>query len=741
MQRSINHLLMLFLFCSTIIFSSCEKEFDQYYKVPDWLKGNAYELLESRGNYSLFLEAVERAGFTDIISGKGIITVVAPSDEAFSAYLSEKGYGSIADIPVDELKKLVGFHLVYYSFDKEKFANYQPNGITVQEEETDEAGLYYKFRTKSSSGIEAYEDQTVSADDSSSTKLVFHKERFLPVFSSYLFDTKNIDASSNYSYFFPGTTWDGNDGGFCINNANVDEYALVTDNGYVYTVNKVLEPLETIHKEMEANDDYHLFKELYDKFSDFEYDEKLTRDYGNGEDLYLYYHIDLPKIASEWSYNGESNLPDYADLAQLSKQANNLFAPSNEALNTFFNNFWAPYYNNITDVNFLPVKYLLDNHVYEGDVVFPDEINAGSITSKFGNLIQFNTNDVSLKKICANGTLYGLNSLILPKMFEAVTAPVFQNPAYRMFLHMMDQSEMVQPLMSEDVNFLLFCPSDSILEGNTTIEGRRLLYQNLNPKKFGEQQMMIEGDDEPWIRMKTSLMDGLVKNHVATKLLTTIDNQKIYKTLNSYQYLLVEDDERVYSSYIFNNYHDNPQTISLNSERYNGKSYDLTGQDAMALIQDYNLFKEQISKNPEPEQEYFKQMVGTAQFNTSIPPFNFMQGERFIAFVPSNDVVIQYFSEIPLVPAEMAKYLKYYFVKVSASGLSDYPFPGAGIEGELTTFRKNDNGEFAKIKLLDKGTHLELIDGKGNVIKITDTFPRIYNDGAVYAIDRLLVFE
>ncbi|MFA9392141.1 MAG: fasciclin domain-containing protein [Prolixibacteraceae bacterium] len=731
---------MVTFLIGTLLFSGCQKELDKYYEIPDWLKGNAYELLQSKGNYSIFLEAVELAGYKDVISGKGIITVMAPSDEAFQTYLTSKGVQSVGELPLEELKKLVGFHLVYYSFDKTKLANYRPEGISSQHDTYDDAGLYYKFRTKSSSQPETFIDNTLADGEVEKSKIVFHKERFLPIFSSYLFETKKINAQTNYQYFYPETAWDGDDGGFCVSNANVNEYELVTDNGYVYTLNKVLEPLETIHKQLENNPEFSLFKSLYDKFSNFQLDEGLTADYGNGNDLYLYYHVDLPKIASEWSYNGESNLPDYADLAKLSKVANNLFAPTNEALNSFFNEFWSDYYTSIEEIQYLPVKYLLDNHVYEGDVVFPEEIEDGKITSKYGNVIQFNTNDVSVREICANGTLYGLNALTVPKMFEGITAPAFQNPAYRMFLHMMDQSQMVQPLMSDNVDFLFFLPSDKILENNTTLFGRRLLYQNVNPNKYGEQHIMIEGDDEPWIPLKTSLMEGVVKNHVATKLMAEVGDFKIYKTLNSFQYLLVENDEKVYSSYIFNNYKDQPEPFALNSERYNGKVYDLKGENEIALIQDYNLFKEQVSKNPLPDEEYFKQMVGTAQFNTTFPPFSFMQGERFIALVPPNQVVLDNFQQIPLKPAEMAEYLKYYFVKVSASSLSDYPFPGAGIQGELETFKRTEDG-FAKLTLVDQGDHLEIIDGKGKVVKITGVFPRIFNDGASYSIDNLLEFE
>ncbi len=736
-----NRPILLTMICLVLMtgFLSCESELDKYYEVPSWLKGNALELLQSDGNYSLFLEAVKKSGYEDVISGKGIITVMAPSNDAMKAYLEENGYADVSSIPDAEVKKLVGFHLIYYAFDKEKFANYRPEGVTTNTDYSD-AGLYYKFRTKSGSGLETYIDPTTETGEDS-VRLVYHKERFIPVLSSYLFATKGIDAASNYQYFYPNTTWDGDGGGFCVSNANVEEYAIITDNGYLYKINQVLEPLETIHDELEASEDYSLFLALYDRFSNFEYDEDLSADYGDGEDLYLFYHSDLPKIASEWSYNGESSYPDYADLAQLSKVANNLFAPSNSALTQFYNEFWSDYYSSITDVNFLPIKYLLDNHVYEGDIVFPEEIENNEITSTYGNAITFNTDEVTDRKICANGTFYGLNSLTVPKMFESITAPLFQNPDYRMFLHMMDATSLVQSLMSENIDAEFFMASDSILTNNTTVDGKVMQYQITNPKKYGEQYLMIEGEDEPWVEMGVTTQEGIVRNHVAIKEMTAIDNYRVLKTMVSYQYLLVEDDDKVYSSHIYNNYPENPAIFALNSERYNGNTYDIVSDSAIALVQDYSLFKEQISKNPPEDMNYFKESIVAAQFSTTTPPFSFMQGERFIAFVPNDQAIVNNFANIPWSPASAtAEFFKYFFVRVGASGLSDYPFPGAGIQGELTTFKTTDSG-YAKLKLIDEGDQLRVVDAVGDTVNVLGVFPRIYNDGAAYLIDGILKTE
>lgn len=724
-----------------ILITACEREMDKYYEVPGWLKGNAWEVLKARGDYSYFLDAVERSGFKDLISGRGIITVIAPTDSAFAIYLKANNYASINQIPLETLTELVGFHLVYYSFDKEKFANYRPNGISEDDAITD-AGLYYKFRTKSNSETEEFTDNTAGSNETPPIRKVYHKERFLPILSNTLFNTKGINAQSNYQYFFPDKKFPVSDNDFNIANAAVIDYAIIADNGYVYTVDEVLKPVETVYKTMGAANNYSVFQEVYNRFAEFNYSSELTESYGYGDSIFLFYHTDLPKIASEWTYNGESSLPDYADLGQLARLSNNVFAPSNSSLNNFFNTFWKDYYTDFNAVPFLAVKYLLDNHVFEGDIIFPEDISNGTVTSRYGDPIIFDVSEVEFRAICANGTFYGLNSVMVPRMFESVTAPAFQRPQYLMFLHMLNQVEKIQPLMTDDINFSVFLPSNHILEANTTIQGRPIQYQNLNPNKYGEQSIQIEGDDQPWVPMGYSTMNGLINNHIASKLMSQTEHYKIYKTLNNFQYLLVEDDEKIYSSNIFNNYPDQPSTFSKISDYYNGTTYALTGNDDMALVQDYSLFKDQIKLNTPPDLTIFKQLLDAGGLPNTTPAFNFLQGERFIVLAPTEEAIMRDLAKLPSVlPEYMSRYMKMYFVNLNESELSDYPFPGAGIKGILQTFASTEAGEQISIQLTDNGENLNIVDPKGNVIPVVSVFPRIYADGAVYMIDGLLEME
>lgn len=82
------------------------------------------------GNYSTFLRAIELTGFKPIVAGKSVMTVIAADNDAWQKYLSQSGYESVDDMwqrDPKQLKKTVGFHLMYYAYDWSKMVNFRPN--------------------------------------------------------------------------------------------------------------------------------------------------------------------------------------------------------------------------------------------------------------------------------------------------------------------------------------------------------------------------------------------------------------------------------------------------------------------------------------------------------------------------------------------------------------------------------------------------------------------------------------
>ena len=150
MNRKRHWLLLLLL---SPFFLSCEDKMDEHYEKPEWLKGTAWEVLSNEygGKFSMFLEAAELSGFKPILDGKSVATVMAPDNDAFAAYLEEHGYVSVKDIPTDDLKKLIGYHLIYYSYSKSDLENFRPEDSATSKDDDDDdelgvlqPGTYYK---------------------------------------------------------------------------------------------------------------------------------------------------------------------------------------------------------------------------------------------------------------------------------------------------------------------------------------------------------------------------------------------------------------------------------------------------------------------------------------------------------------------------------------------------------------------------------------------------------------------
>lgn len=710
------------------LLTSCVNELDKYYETPDWLKGNSWEVLEKNGNFKLFLSAVERTSYKDLVQGKGIITVMAPTDSAFQAYMTAHNYSTVNDIPLSQLDKLIGYHLLFYSFNKETFEDYKPNGV---ESQNLLKGMYYKFRTKSRDSVSVEYDAALGQNHR-----IIHYDRFIPVFSYNLFGSNGIDAKSNYEFFYPNSTWTGTNG-FNVSNASVKDYAVVSDNGYVYTLNKVLDPLETIYTNLKNDANYSKFLNSYDRFVWYLYDATATSDYGKGDSLFAKAYAGfLPSISSEWPVSS------YQSLTDLSYNAHNVFAPDNNAMQAFFDKYWAPYYTDITKVNFEPMLSFLQNHVYSKTILFPEQIESGTIKSTYGTTIKFDRSAAQKKSICVNGSIYGLNQTVVPPMFQKVTAPMYCDPKYNMMLDMTKNASYIPTLISNSASFNIFYPSDEMLLSYTNLDGKSLYYSNTNPLKYGVQEVQIEGDNGP-TAMSVNQKKTLAGSHIATEKISSRTDEAIYRTLQPYNYIYTKGN-KAYSSALFNIASEAkvPTFTKIEGEWDNGNAYALSGETASALVPESNQFKSLSSTTAPSDLKTFISYMPNAGFTTATPPYNFMQGERFIALVPPAAAIQAAYNALPSKTTDkVAALFKPYFINVSASNLLDYPFPGANVQGQLVSFGKKTDGTTITFTLVDKGTELVIIDAKGNEAKIISYFPYIYADGAVYMIDKTLAVE
>lgn len=777
---------VIFAIGVVLLCSSCDGSLSDYFDKPKWIGSSAYQTLKDKGNYKLFLEAVDKAGYKELIDGNSIVTVMAPNDEAFNAYLKENRYDSIGGIPPAELDKLVGFHILYYAFNTDKLTNFRPKegDDCTDEEKAVNAGMYYKFRTRSRDA------NTLEYDvDRKMNLTVYHFERYLPVFSYNYFNTKKIDAKTNYEYFFPGTEWKGSNG-FNVSNAAVNDYELITCNGYVYTIDKVLSPIKTIYQELQSHNEFSSFLSLYDKYGYYSLDQDLTQEYGNGTNLYLHYHSSpLANIALEWP---ESN---YAKITENSSVSYSVFAPTNDAINDFFTNYWkVGGYDSLREVSSTSIQKLLYNCVYGSALVFPEEISTGRVKNSYNAVISFDVFSENIvpkgyRIMCENGALYGCKQLAVPAMFSSVTGPSYQYKKYAYYLQMLNcLGTNENSLWSKDARYLSLMPSnEQVLNAgfyyNPTT--KVLCTDAAGTTKFNDNSYayahMIDlastpGNYTDFPNNKYGIFRTLSPSY--TLYVYSRPGNNGVQITNSYKY-----NERIYPSRSSEDdvFFDTHELTYKGGEWSNGKSYAydkylFVGNPKDARIQYPNfaglMYSGSALDETLPYAGFYNLMKTAGLYNQR--SFRFLTTEKsFLMLIPTTSAVenalanngipgirlsdtytntVSMFKQLVVTDRDaLQAYLKNYFIPLSTAGISNYPFLGWGEdtskgmqtlnEQEIIDANNRVTTKITYVEVKDFGTSLKarlMESGQSYIDLVPDYhyFPFIFTDGCVQFLEK-----
>jgi len=679
-------------------------------------------------------------------------------------FLQKKGYSSVEDMfqqAPKELKKTIGFHLMYYAYDWDKLVNFRPNegdGASAEQKEED-AGLWYKHRTHSQDDMEQMRGLLNSVD---TTVTVYHYERFLPVLSNRFFETKGIDAKSNYEYFFPENTWDVSGEGFCVANASVtDKDAVVTDNGYLYHINQVLPPMETIYETLKENSNYSDYIALYDQYAMFteaanETSEKV------GEIVYTLTHNGLPNIAMEWP------VTDYRQMSTLESTAYNIFAPSNQAMSRFFQNYWTAEngYSSINDLDPLILQYfIMQSFASDKNPVFPEEIRNGLVETSYGTPININPDEVTDRLFCENGIIYGMNDMEAPAIFSSVVGPAFKDTTYQCFLYTLDKSELVLSLASDKSNFVTLVPSnlqynqnEPKMRLNTTTAGRLLeVYSDL---------------DANYITVGQSQAQDIVNMHTAPNITQLkSDGTQVVETNVAFNYWFIHNGQ-ITTNARFNQqlnpeYTGTPfvpfKEITNNGQPWsNGRAYAYEAADLFVQASGDGM-EHLLAVGNDKNYEYylFSQLLqksGLADTKNGLLTSLASAGNRLVAFVPTNEAIQQNLSKIPgtakltigsdgtlsgtptsAQKSELANYLRNYFVSSMMNTITTYPYPGSSFNGTYLTMKGTNLYVQSMADDITISTDTEAgVSAPVSVSQKYNGLPFAFSDGCLQFIDGIL---
>ena len=740
MEKLFRRLLVLFVLCSALW--GCEDKIDKYYERPDWLRGNAYELMQERGNFSMFLEAVDRAGYKTVLNGRELCTVMAPNDEAFQRYLTRHGYSGVADIPNDSLKLLVTYHIMKRSYEPDMLLGFHVEADADAEGD----GTSFKFETY------AQPDPFNMTDPLTGRKIKTANENlYLPVISTRLFTTNECtNYEENYRFFWPEVNWQGDNEQLYVQNATVIEKGIPTDNGFLYILNEVCEPLRTIYNALEEpqKGNFSQFLKLYDRFAEVSYKEIST----DGDSLYTFNHYrmssksksvafgdQLPCLASTIGYHGEYNTRD--DWFMYLTYSYNCLTPTNTALEDYFNRNWEGSFTSWDEVPQLTLYYLLRPYVKEGEeLLLPEVLFTEGIKGDMGESWSIEKDDVVNQEFCSNGVIYGINQVLEPLVFTIVTKPLFLSPEYSIMANSLFKVEAIPTLTDQTADkYTLFIVPDSILEGD-----QYNMRMNYGGNYFNDSQELIEKNGDDINNVDASALQSISDMSVVLTAIRDFNKRAYYATRNGDTYLYTMNGElydqdgsplSILQSWETTNgmtyaidrllYKDSeelkntrPTTIDVLKDRY---------QDFYLLLKKADLIKTKTDNKVDYE---YIDGVGYKENECMYPA---------MYFIPEDLSTLSSLSA-----EELKEQLQYLIVQLQSNYLSLYILPGVGTEGTYQTLLKSDESTSAeifyeKLNIRFADYRLLLSNNSGTSSATTGEYvPHFTRDGLILKIDNTI---
>ena len=447
-------------FCSAALFGlmGCD-DHQERYEDPPWLGGSSIETLEERGDYSIYLRLMDKAGYTEPVT-KQLYTLFVPDDQAFEEYFASAGIGSVEDLSEYEARQLFTLHLLrnprsrYYLIYEYVWSEFQgPKG--------EYASLFHRKETPS---FNRYKETALYTPGWAGRELnVYTNEKNVPLFSAEWFgDYGGAADGSDYTFMYPGSTWEegypDNLRGLNWHNAMVipnpeipDELEVRTSSGFIYFLDRVVPPIPSIEEYMIAHPDkYGVYYDLLQRFATYgsqQTDEKRNVEYRKSYDLVF-------DLANERGPSTNTAIP-----AQNMWSA---FLPTNDVMQDYLDTKVYQYYASVDSMPRVTLFYILQTQL-SGSLVLRSKLRNGYFNA-FGDPTDIGPEDLISGYMCSNGVVYDIGRVLEPNVFTTVPGLLFFDKNYSALLFVLNSANILSTVSNPDTDVTVFAASNDDLE-------------------------------------------------------------------------------------------------------------------------------------------------------------------------------------------------------------------------------------------------------------------------------------
>jgi uncharacterized surface protein with fasciclin (FAS1) repeats len=705
--------IMMVIIVFVLFGYGCKKD-DPTDLPPPWLGGSNIETLEKRGNYKIFLELMDSAGYRDPIT-KQLFTLFAPDDEAFKAYFKEAGISSIADLSKEAALQLFTQHILANPRSK-----YHLIYEFIWNEEQGPTGEYasYFFRKPTLSESLPY-NETPKYNETYKDKelLIYTDKKLLPVFSQDLFeDYFGALDGSDYTFMYRNSKWGPN--GIQWHNAAIMESDVRTANGFINFIDQVVPPAPNLDEYLSKNQDkYGVFWDMAQRFGDYvsPKTDKAKRQ------MYKKSYKMIYNIAEEQGpFTGEEN---------KRKGIFTLYCPNDQVFQKYLDEKVLKFYPSLDSVPQITLYYILQTHISQS-LGLISKIQKNFYNS-FGDPMTVQPSDIDDAFVCSNGVFYNVNRVFEPNVFTTVPGRLFFDPNHSTFLYALNTVGLIGSISRPRVEVTVFAPT------NAEMEAYGFRYNASTDK------MESHGQDGVWTPItKLENLTLFVQDHIC----------KGKVDLSGEGYIEMDSKNFVYYK---------------NNKIYGGANQQLNeSANVLEKIEnEKNGILYRIDEPVKTKYEMGKLLVKTPEFSKftellvstgmldpnaieqitldTIPNLKFLQDAIYwTAFIPDNKAMEDAEAKglIPTDAEALKKFLLYHFVKKKTI------FDDGMLEG---TFETNmiaetnvlDGVIYAKVDIANSKNNLSVTDHSGQKINIDHkNANRLVSKGVVHKITSVLKY-
>ena len=305
---------------------------------------------------------MEKADYKSTVE-KQTSTLFVPDDDAFRTYFEKKGITSIDDLSEDQAFELFTLHFLANSVNANHLV-YEKMWNRLESATAEYRSLFFRKQTKSYS-VPYIEIPRYDPTYQGKELFIYTDVKYIPLFSKFYFQDYNGNGEIDYPMMYPDSKWSGlmNWHNAVIlpppgkeNTTEIEDLAVPTGSGFLYYLDRVVEPMPNIDQYLAANQDkYGLFYDLMQRYAT--YAQSSVAD-NQGRKLYTKGYSNISNIAAERGPNYASNqLPAWAlDIYTV-------FLPDDDLLQSYFDNTVLKTYASLDEVPDITMRYILQSQI------------------------------------------------------------------------------------------------------------------------------------------------------------------------------------------------------------------------------------------------------------------------------------------------------------------------------------------------------------------------------------------